>query len=88
MVARMYIAAHPVLRPVKGHQLHVGSLVQDVDGRLHVVVHARGVGNEAHAFAFQALEVLLFEHFNSGLYLDALRVGAQYRQGADGSGYE
>ena len=68
MVAGMHVAAHTVLGCVQSHQLHSGSLVEDVDGGAQVIVHAGGVGDQPHALALQRREVLVAQHLNTGFH--------------------
>ena len=64
-VAGMHVAAHTVFGAVKSHQIDVGSLKQDIDGRFQRVVYPCGVGDETDSFPFQYLEVVFFQNLDS-----------------------
>ena len=65
MVAGMNAATHAVLRAEERHELHVLCFMKDVDVRLHEVVNACRVGDEAYALAFKLFEIVGFEHLNA-----------------------
>ena len=73
MVAGMHVAAHAVLGAVERRKAHPGSLVEYV-----VVVHARRVGDEAHALALEDVEVAVAQHLYAGLHLCSGRDGGRY----------
>ena len=58
------IAAHPVFRAVKRHQIHFGSLLQYLDGGHQLAVHPAGIGQQAHAFAFENVKSPVPEYFH------------------------
>ena len=72
MVSGMNIATDTMFRSVKGHQIDIRCFMQDINGRLHVVVHPRRIGNQSHTLTFQALEFLFLQDFNTGLNLNLL----------------
>ena len=64
----MYVATNPVLRTEEGNQIYVRCFMQNVNGGFHLIIHSGGVGNQTYAFAFQALEILVFQDFDACLY--------------------
>ena len=64
----MYITTYAMFRTVECHEIHVRCFVQNIDGGFHVIIYSRRIGNQSHTFTFQAFEVLLFQHFDAGLY--------------------
>ncbi len=73
----MYIAAYAVFGRIKPDKLYVGCFEEYVDCRFEVVVYAGGIGDEAHAFASEAFEVIVAEYFDAGFYLG----GSAYGEG-------
>ena len=73
MVSGPDISADAVLGPIKGHQVHLRRLVENVDGGTDVPVYTRGVGDQAHAFALQFLEAVALQHFQAGEHRVYLR---------------
>ena len=69
-----------MLRTIKGCEFYARCLIENVDGRLHFIVNTRRVGNQTHSLALQQLEVLGFEHFDTGF--DAY-LGRTHGQKAD-----
>ena len=49
----MGIAAHAMFGAKQRHKLDAGSLVEDVNGALEVIVDAAGIGHESNALALQ-----------------------------------
>ena len=71
MVACVHIAAHAVFGAVECHKVHVGRLVQDVNGGPHPVVPPRALVSILHAY-LPASEILFFQYLDTGLYSDLL----------------
>ena len=69
LVAGVYVAAHAVFGGEQGHELHAGSLVQDIDCRLELVVDARRIGDQAYSLALERCEAVVAQHLYAGLYL-------------------
>ncbi len=61
----MDIAADAVLRSIESHEFHSRSSREDIYGRYEIIVYACGVGDESDAFALQACEIIVAEHFNA-----------------------
>ena len=68
----MYVATNPMLRTEEGNQIYVRCFMQNVNGGFHLIIHSGGVGNQTYAFAFQTLEVLVFQDFDACLYPNLL----------------
>ena len=61
-----FVVPIAVAEDVYKRQVHVGRLVQDVNGGPHPVVHPRRVGNQSYTLTFQASEILFFQYLDTG----------------------
>ena len=61
----MLVAAHAMLRAEQSHEFDPGSVIQDVDGRAHVVVHSGRIGYQSHALSLKQFELLLLQDFDT-----------------------
>ena len=83
LAAGIDVAAHAVLRRVERDELDVRRLEENVDRGAQLAVHARGVGDQADALAFQARETAVPQDFDARL---DLRGGGFSRGGGVGAG--
>ena len=67
MIACMHIAAHAVFRTEQRYQIYVGSFMQNIDGGFELVVHSGRIGDQAHSFPLQYLEITIFKNLYSCL---------------------
>ena len=69
MVTGVYVAAYAVFGSVESDEFDAVGFVENVDGRFEFIVDAGGIGDEADAFAFEAFEAAVAEHFDAGFDL-------------------
>ena len=67
-IAGVGVAAHAMLGAVERHQFHTGSLIEDVNCRLEIVVDSTGIGHQPHALALQLLEAAVAQHLDAGFH--------------------